>query len=395
MSKPRKGKSAEITFEQAIAELQAAEEALREESAEYSQAYEQSVRELHRLQTVMARERARSLSAQLRVDRLRAVVDKGNGNGEGKASIIYRLVDNPMITQGLLDAVANGEVETKHEASQIAAINQTLLVGGLARVKGKYEAQFLAASRYCHLYERSQIGAARATDYTQVRVDTSGPQQDQISAAQDDARAELDGARKALGERAASIMDIVVVGGASVRALAVRMGHGEGGSARRRAERELLQACDVLVDYFELMPIVTRGLRENGRDIAFWSYQFPKSASALDRSKPFPFPSPLGDLCTYGDLNPGNTNTVGGWDTTGLLMLSNHEVYKEVEAIAEANRLAEAELTTSGSTPWHIRRSWEAFDLIWGTNQPDVHLKRYKQFLQHYAGQSNGDDDER
>lgn len=141
--------------------------------------------------------------------------------------------------------------------------------------------------------------------------------------------------------------------------------------------------------------IVTRGLRENGRDIAFWSYQFPKSASALDRSKPFPFPSPLGDLCTYGDLNPGNTNTVGGWDTTGLMMLSNHEVYKEVEAIAEANRLAEAELTTSGSTPWHIRRSWEAFDLIWGTNQPDVHLKRYKQFLQHYAGQSNGDDDER
>lgn len=252
MSKPRKGKSAEITFEQAIAELPAAEAALREESAEYSQAYEQSLRELHRLHGVMAKERARSLSAQLRVDRLRAVVDKGNG--EGKPAIIYRLVDNPLITQGLLDAVASGEVETKHEASQIAAINQTLLVGGLARVKGKTEAQFLAASRYCHLYERSQIGAARATDYTQVRVDASGPQQDQISAAQDDARAELDGARKALGDRAASIIDMVVVGGASVRTLAARMGHGEGGSARRRAERELLQACDVLVEYFEMLP---------------------------------------------------------------------------------------------------------------------------------------------
>lgn len=141
--------------------------------------------------------------------------------------------------------------------------------------------------------------------------------------------------------------------------------------------------------------IITRGLRETGSDIALWPYQFPKSASALDRSKPFPFPSPLGDRCTYGDFNPGNPNSTGGWDTTGLMMLSNHEVYKEVQAIAEANRLAEAEVTTAGGTPWHIRRSWEAFDLIWGTNQPDVHLKKYRQFLTHYAGTLNdsGDDE--
>lgn len=141
--------------------------------------------------------------------------------------------------------------------------------------------------------------------------------------------------------------------------------------------------------------IVTRGLRETGRDIALWTYQFPKSASAFDRSQRFPFPSPLGDLCTYGDFNPGNPNTVGGWDTTGLMMLSNHEVYKEVQAIAEANRLVDAEVTVGGGTPWHIRRAWEAFDLIWGTTQPDVHLRKYKKFLRHYAGASNGSDDER
>ena len=141
--------------------------------------------------------------------------------------------------------------------------------------------------------------------------------------------------------------------------------------------------------------IVTRGLRETGRDIALWTYQFPKNPNALDRAMPFPFSSPLGDLCAYGDFNPGNPNAVGGWDTTGLFMLSNHEVYREVQAIAEANRLAEAEVMVGGGTPWHIRQSWEAFDLIWGTNQPDVHLRKYKQFLQHYAGKSNSQDDER
>jgi hypothetical protein len=141
--------------------------------------------------------------------------------------------------------------------------------------------------------------------------------------------------------------------------------------------------------------IVTRGLRELGRDIALWNFQFPKSASAFHRSHRFPFPSPLGDLCTYGDFNPGNPNSASGWDTTGLIMLSNHEVYKEVQAIAEANRLVEALAVPIPGHLWHIRRSWEAFDLIWGTTQPDVHLRKYKQFLQHYAGQSNGNDDER
>lgn len=141
--------------------------------------------------------------------------------------------------------------------------------------------------------------------------------------------------------------------------------------------------------------IITRGLRETGKDIALWPFQFPKNMSALDRSKPFPFPSPLGDLSTYGDFNPGNPNSNGGWDTTGLMMLSNHEVYKEVQAIAEANRLAEAEMTVGGGTPWHLSRAWEAFDLIWGTNQPDVHLTAYRKFLTHYAGTPNDSDDER
>lgn len=63
-----------------------------------------------------------------------------------------------------------------------------------------------------------------ATDYSQVKVDTSGPKQDQITASQDDARRDLEQARKALGARATSIVEMVVIGGSSIRKLAVSSG---------------------------------------------------------------------------------------------------------------------------------------------------------------------------
>ncbi len=53
-------KAKPASYEQALAELPAAETALSAESAEYAQAYAQRVREFHRLQAVMAREKART-----------------------------------------------------------------------------------------------------------------------------------------------------------------------------------------------------------------------------------------------------------------------------------------------------------------------------------------------
>lgn len=250
MSKPRKGKP--LTYEQAIAELPAAEAAMRAESAIYSQAYEQSVRELHRLYAVMASERARSILAERRVDELRAVVDEGEP--DTKRVVRSRLADDPSVTKGLLEAVANGEVETKHEERKNTPHNMVILIGGLARVKTKSEAQILAAIRYGNLFDRAQHGGARAVDYEQVKVDTSGPRQDQISADQDDARSALADARTALGLRRTSIVDMVVVGGMSVRSLAGRLGHGDGGQGRRRAEKELMDAVDALVVHFKLDP---------------------------------------------------------------------------------------------------------------------------------------------
>lgn len=251
MSKASKAKiSKPLTFDQAASELPAAEAQARALSSAYSEAYEQCILQLRALHAILARQGAKSKTALRRVDELRAVVDAGEGRMVPK----FELVPNPMITQGLLDAVASGEVATKHEASIMAAKNQVVLVGGLARVKGKTEAQFLAAAHYCHLYETSQIGPMQATDYSQVRVDTSGPRQDQVSASQDDTRAEMDSCRRALGARAASIVDQIVVHGLSVRSLCEKLRMGQGGQARRRLERELLDALDVLVGCFNLLP---------------------------------------------------------------------------------------------------------------------------------------------
>lgn len=251
MSKPRKGKP--LTFDQAASELPAAEAKARAESSIYSEAYEQCILQLRLLHSIMGRERAKSKSAMLRVDELRAIVDEGEGHKVLKPA----LVPNPMITQGLLDAVESGEVTTQHDRSIGAMRNEVVLVGGLARVRGKSEAQFLAAARYCHLYETSQIGPLKATDYEQLRVDSSGLRQDYGTASQDDARRDLDAARKTMGARAASIVDQIVVHGQSVRGLADKMKMGQGGQARRRLEKELLDALDVLVDLFGMLPKVT------------------------------------------------------------------------------------------------------------------------------------------
>src|SRR5690606_18005846 len=94
----------------------------------------------------------------------------------------------------------------------------------------------------------------KATDYAQLRVDSSGLRQDYGTASQDDARRDLDAARKALGARAASIVDQIVVHGQSVRGLADKLKLGQGGQARRRLEKELLDALDVLVALFGMLP---------------------------------------------------------------------------------------------------------------------------------------------
>ncbi|WP_024587606.1 hypothetical protein [Aliihoeflea sp. 2WW] len=139
---------------------------------------------------------------------------------------------------------------------------------------------------------------------------------------------------------------------------------------------------------------ITTGIAYDREQMNFLRYQFPDHWSGLDRNARFPFSSPLGDICRIGDFNPANHNSVTGWDTLGLQMLTNHEVFKELTALREANLLALAEATDRGQTPWHIRKAWEGFDKIFGSTTPMAEITKYKRFLAHYAGGSAVMDDD-
>lgn len=252
MSKPKGNRTKPLTFEQALDALPAAQAELSAAVTQHSPEYLLAMEHLRQLYDAMAREAAQRELARRRYNELAAIVNKGKP--DTKKIIASRLTDDPSVTKGLLEAVATGEIETKHEERKFTPHNMVILIGGLARVKSRTEAQTLAAIRYNNLFERSQIGGARAIDYEAVKVDTSGPQQDQITASMDDARREATDARKALGKRAASIVDAVVINGSSIRRLAKILNYGDSGKARRKAEKELLDAMNVLVDFFKLDP---------------------------------------------------------------------------------------------------------------------------------------------
>ncbi|MEE2950209.1 MAG: hypothetical protein VYD57_03015 [Pseudomonadota bacterium] len=140
---------------------------------------------------------------------------------------------------------------------------------------------------------------------------------------------------------------------------------------------------------------LTTGIRYDRKSMQFLRYTFPDHWSGMARQAPFPFSSPLGDLCMLGDFNPANPNSQTGWDTLGAQMLSNHEVFKEISALREVNRLAAAEVMPLGQTPWKIRKAWEGFDKILSSETPMTEIARYGRFLGEAKPEEALEDDDR
>lgn len=131
-----------------------------------------------------------------------------------------------------------------------AEVNLATMIGGLSRVDGLTEAQKLAAAKLRGLYERSMIGGARALDYMAVRVDTSG-----VASSDDvdrgcDARAELAEAIQRMGAIHSAVVLPVVLQCQPLRALARRIGEGQGGAAIERVKKRVLTGVDVLAGHF-------------------------------------------------------------------------------------------------------------------------------------------------
>lgn len=158
---------------------------------------------------------------------------------------------NPMLTDGLAEAIESGEV--KLPATVPVAVNMRSLIGGFARVAGRSEAQTAAAARYRWLWERSRIGGARATDYGQVRVDTSGASQDLVLEIGETARRRYQEAVRLLGMRRSRLVELVVCEEMSIREVArLLTGSQTGEAGRRQLTRMLVESIDALVPLFGL-----------------------------------------------------------------------------------------------------------------------------------------------
>jgi hypothetical protein len=131
-----------------------------------------------------------------------------------------------------------------------ADVNMSTLIGGLARIRNRTEAQTQGAAHYRSLVERAQLGGARAIDYERVKVDTSAAGSNIILEVGEHARRQLKGARARLGPERSLVAERVIVGGEAVGDVAESLGLGCGGTARQKVTSILLDATDELACFF-------------------------------------------------------------------------------------------------------------------------------------------------
>jgi len=237
MGKATKGKK--LGYEEAAAELPGLDAKLADATAAYSTNYEAALVAYHQLQRVMAESGAAVVQLRQRRTRLIALVEAGPTE-----SAIERVqVENPLSSEEqVLHEIATGGVGR----SDLIDVdkNMAILIGGLFRVKSRSEIQTLAAARYRDVYERSQLGGAKAIDYSVTRVDTSGSAHASMSEMGEEARRLYGNAVAALGMFKSSLIERVVCDGMSIRELARRIEGNEGDAARTRITGHLLLALD-------------------------------------------------------------------------------------------------------------------------------------------------------
>lgn len=257
--------------------------------------YEDAVAELDLLKPRVARgaedlrrHSARAAAAAKELKDLRArqkllqrIVDRG----AGREAPVREKVENPMRAGDLVaQQLADDDVGKLIEAGKFNGlvevdIRLSTRIGGLARIKERDEWQTLAAARFRSLWDQAQIGGAKAIDYSQVRVDTSGSSADAVSTMGEDARRHYQDAVQALGPLKANLVQRVVCDDMSLRALARKLGRPDGGRDRAALRKEVLDSVDVLVREFKMGPARPRGgIRAEGERPTGWTLDQTDSA---------------------------------------------------------------------------------------------------------------------
>lgn len=193
--------------------------------------------------------------------------------GMGTATIVRRVVDDPMITDGLLEGQIIGEAPRALDAKGRVLppgrievdIKLSELIGGMARVGARTELQEMSAARYRVLFDRSQVGGARAIDYSAVRVDVTGSPMGLIFEIGEDARRTYREAVQCLGLLGSDRFEKVVCHNMSVRQLQRVIGEVDGHAGWDRTAAMLLKMAEDVSEVFGFKGQGRRsGLRREG-----------------------------------------------------------------------------------------------------------------------------------
>lgn len=261
MSKPRKGTSPKpISLDQAAKRLPQ-EQSKREvllasyqvAHADYHAAHDQlasSFKALSRATDDLVRN-------QSTIDRLRQIVDLG----PSAPTTENKVVDAPLMTDAefLHQKEINPDIE--NVGKSVARFSMDEFIGGFSRYPNREDHHEQAAARYLSLYERAQIGGAKATDYSMPMVDRSGPSEDIAMIVGEDARREFKGVRTALGEERARLLERVIVGRTSARHIAAeRAGRAEvSGRAVAEVAQWVKDALEIAAAHFGFRSKMQRG----------------------------------------------------------------------------------------------------------------------------------------
>lgn len=255
--KPRLDAAA-ATLSSRSAELLAPYEAARKRAVEAATAADEMLKQVRAAVAGITGEVQRM---RRRHETLKRVVDRG----PGREAPVRGKVENPeraddLVAQQLTDGSAGQLLKEGRFAGLVDVdIRLSTRIGGLARVDGVTEFQMLAAARFRSFWDQAQIGGARAIDYTVPRVDTSGSSQASVMNMAEDALAEYSKIVQGLGMLKANLVQMVVCEDMSIRAVARKLGRGDGGRASVQLRDELMLAVDDLARLLHIGPAQPRG----------------------------------------------------------------------------------------------------------------------------------------
>lgn len=164
-----------------------------------------------------------------------------------------RSVDNPLLT----DAEHLHQLRrVKSEALKVTVpVNLSTIMGGLAKFrKDATEAQQQAAIRFKAMYERAQLGGARAVDPSLEPVDGGWINPEAVFESGADARREWQRVRSLLGYHDFRLVEMVVIGevGISKFTRSLFAGKTINGRMTRHAQSLVLRILDTLAVHWKL-----------------------------------------------------------------------------------------------------------------------------------------------